>query len=201
MIQRVNLYTDELKPRREPVRATTLLWGSAAMLVFLLAAAMVVRFQAADSAERLQALNARVVELEQKAQRLTAAVEAQRLDPAVESAVAEVSQAISQRQRLLEEVARLVDYQDVGFSPYMAALARQIPEQLWLTGFQIDLQQNQLKLAGRTRAGGQVPVYLERLGQEPVFSGRRFEQLSLQRDDSGRWIEFLIGSRRDGGAS
>lgn len=201
MIQRVNLYTDELKPRREPVTATTLLWSSVAVLVVLVAAAVFVRFEAADAAERQQALNARVAELEQTAQSLTAEVKAQQVDPAVEDAVAEVNQAISQRQRLLTEVARLVDYQNGGFSPYMTALARRIPEQLWLTGFQIDLHQNQLRLAGRTRTGGQVPVYLERLGQEPVFSGRRFEQLRLTRDDSGAWIEFLVGSKRDGGAS
>lgn len=201
MIQRVNLYTDELRPRREPVTATTLVWSAVAVLMVVVTAAVFARLDAADSAEQLHAVNVRVAELEQTAQRLTAELEAQQLDPTLESAVADINQAINQRQRLLEEVARLVDYQDAGFSPYMAALARRIPDQLWLTGFQIDLLQNQLRLAGRTRTGGQVPVYLERLGQEPVFSGRRFEQLSLKRDDSGNWIEFLVGSIRDGGAS
>ncbi|MDX1635740.1 MAG: PilN domain-containing protein [Marinobacter sp.] len=201
MIQRVNLYTDDLKPRREPVRAATLLWSSVAVLALVVVAAVIARLDAAGAGDRLQALNAQVSELEQEAQRLTAKVEAQQPDPALEATVAELNQAINQRQRLLAEVERLVDYEDAGFSPYMAALARRVPEQLWLTGFQVDLLNNQLSLAGRTRVGGQVPLYLEQLGQEPVFSGRRFEQLSLKRDDSSGWIEFLIGSRRDGGAS
>ncbi len=201
MMQRVNLYTDELKPRREPAQASTLLWSSLALVVALVAAAVWVRLEATDAGERLQALNTQVADLEQRAQRLTAEVEAQRLDPALETALAEVNQAISQRQRLLEQVSGLVDHQDTGFSPYMAALSRQVPERLWLTGFRINLQDDSVQLTGRTRAGGQVPVYLERLGTEPVFNGRQFEQLTLQRDESGRWVEFLIGSRREGGNS
>lgn len=201
MIQQVNLYTDELRPRREPVQAPTLVWSTVAALVFLVIAAVVVRLEAGDAQARLQTLEARVAELEREATRLTAEVEAQQLDPALAQTLEETNQAIRQRQRLLDEVAKLVDHQGTGFSPYMAALARRVPDQLWLTGFSIDLTADQLELAGRTRSGSQVPVYLERLGQEPVFSGRRFGELRLVRAEAGPWVDFVIASGRDGGDS
>lgn len=199
MIQQVNLYTDELRPRREPLQAGTLLAALAVTLVVLLAIALFVRVEAADQQARLQTLNDRIQQMERRVGRLTAEIEAQQVDPDMVRAVDQVTEDIAQRQRLLGEVSRLVSTDRRGFSPFMTALARQAPEQVWLTGFIVDLTRNQVQLSGRTREGDQVPVYLEQLGQEPVFSGRRFEHLNLQRDESGRWINFEIASERTPG--
>ena len=196
MIQQVNLYTDELKPRREPLQAGTLLAAVAAVLVLILVMAVFVRVEAADQEERLESLNDRIEQMEQGVGRLTAEVEAQQVDPDMVRAVDQISQDIAQRQRLLAQVSRLVSPDRRGFSSYLTALARQAPEQVWLTGFMVDLSGNRIRISGRTLAGDQVPVYLEQLGQEAVFSGRRFERLNLQRDESGRWINFEIASER-----
>lgn len=202
MSQQVNLYNDELRPRRNPLQASVFAAVVAVVLVAVLAGAMFARMQHSESEVRLQALNTQTAAIETRVAQLTAKVQSQRIDPRNTEAVEKVTAEIAQRQRLLAEVSRLVGDEQSGFSPYMAAMARQVPANLWLTGFVVDLARSEVQLSGRARSGDQVPLYLEHLGREPIFTGRRFEQLNLQREESGRWIDFHIASdRRSGGGS
>ncbi len=86
-----------------------------------------------------------------------------------------------------------------GFSPYLSAMARQVPEGVWLTGFRIDLGRAEVGLTGRASSANRVPLYLERLGDEKVFKGRQFERFNLERHESGQSINFDVATRRDSG--
>lgn len=199
MIQQVNLYTEELRPRKEPVKAQTAVRALVAALLLIVAAAVVVRMEAADLTSRQIALQQEMVTLEKQVSTLTTQIEARRIDPALEKELEQVTTTLARRQRLLAEVEGLVSADTDGFSGYLAALARQIPEGLWLTGVRLDLIQDQVDLTGRTRAGSQVPVYLEKLSDEPMFEGRTFENFRLERGDGGRWVEFVVGTERQAG--
>lgn len=199
MIQQVNLYTDELRPRKEPVKAQTAFLALLAALLLVVVAAVMVRLEAADLASRQAALQQEIATLENQVGTLTVQIEAHRIDPALEKELEQVTRTLAKRQRLLAEVEGLVSADTDGFSGYLAALARQIPEGLWLTGVRLDLIQGQVSLAGRTRAGSQVPVYLEKLGDEPIFEGRTFENFWLERGEEGRWVEFVVGTERQPG--
>ncbi len=196
MMQQVNLYTDELRPRQQPLQARLVVMAIVASLLLVVAGALYVRYENRALNESLTGFQSQMQSLEVRVAELTTAVASRQIDPELVAAVAELSGNISRRQRLLVEVQRLVGSGGEGFSPYMAAMARQIPEGVWLTGFKIDLGAADVQLSGRTRQSERVPVYLERLGKEPVFSGRHFARFKLERHESGRWIDFDIATRR-----
>ncbi|WP_166266174.1 PilN domain-containing protein [Marinobacter caseinilyticus] len=196
MTQHINLYTDELRPRQEPFQVRHVVVVAMACLLLVVASAAYVRYESHTLNTALAGYISQQQLLEVRVAELTAAVESRQIDPDLVTAIDELSGNIVRRQRLLVEVQRLVGSGGEGFSPYMAAMARQIPEGVWLTGFKIDLRAADVQLSGRTRSGDRVPVYLERLGDEPVFSGRQFARFKLERHASGQWIDFDIATER-----
>lgn len=200
MIQQVNLYTDELKPRQEPLKATAAGLLVLVSMALVLASAVYVRLDHKQLVRQLADLNAVNQGLESQVGDMTQTIEGRQVDPKMVQAVSDVTTNIDRRQRLLAEVEKLVGTSAGGFSPYMVALARQNPEGLWLTGFGVDLSQDHVQIAGKTRTASEVPLYLQRLGDEPVFSGRSFGHLSLQRDKSESWIEFSVATDQHPGS-
>jgi hypothetical protein len=66
-----------------------------------------------------------------------------------------------------------------GFSDYFRAFARQSVDGLWLTGLEIGANGTQLGVQGNTLQPELVPVYMRRLGTEPVMQGKSFSQLQI----------------------
>lgn len=196
MIQSVNLYTAELRPRTQQLSAAVLVLAVAIMLVAVTAGGGWYRVQADSLQQTLVAERTTNDGLLRSIDQLGAQVAARKPDPALEAAIERVTSALARRQRLLERVERLAYARSEGFATPMSALARQIPEGLWLT--HILLRSDQVFLAGRTRAGSRVPVYLEQLGEEPAFQGQVFGRFQLTRNDEQPWIEFQVATRRDG---
>ena len=195
MIQQVNLYKAEFRPRQQVMTAASVAMVAAVLLVVVLVAGGWFHYRASGLEQALQAERAGNDQIQQAIERMTSEIEGRRPDPQLELAVERVTDTLSRRQRLLERVERLANNRSDGFAAPMAALARQVPEDLWLTGLQ--LRQDRVSLQGRTEAGSLVPVYLERLGEEPAFAG----QFELTRSEEHPWIEFRVATRRDEEAS
>lgn len=196
MHQQVNLYTEELRPRKVPLQVSSLVLAVIAACVVIVAITAYTRYDLVLKQQAQADLNQRQAQLQKQVEELAGVVASQRIDPSLEPSIDAVTADIGRHQRLLAEVARLVSDDRGVFSPYMEAMARQVPADLWLTGFRLNLNTDRVRLSGRARSGAQVPLYLERLGQEPVFRGRIFEHFSLDRDDSDRWIDFRVATER-----
>lgn len=67
-----------------------------------------------------------------------------------------------------------------GPAGYLAALARQAPGGVWITGLTLSEDGRSLDLEGRMLDTAQFTDYLRRLNAEPRFKGRPFSQLSLK---------------------
>lgn len=195
MIQQVNLYKPEFRPHRQWMTATNVALLAVVLLVLVLLAGGWSHQRANGLAQALEAERASNEQIQKTIERLTSDLQGRRPDPQLERAVERVTDTLSRRQQLLEQVERLADNRSDGFAAPMAALARQVPQDLWLTGLQ--LRQNHVTLEGRTRAGSLVPVYLERLGEEPAFTGQAFGRFELARSEDHPWIEFRVSTRRD----
>lgn len=198
MIQQVNLYTDELRPRKEKLQAGTALGILVFGLVMLASVAGVFAYQNSTMADQVSRLEHQNQRLEQAVAELSAAVRARQPDAEVEEALARVTQTLARRQRLLEKVENLVLSEGRDFSPQLAALARQIPEDVWLTGVILESGSDKVTIEGRSRDGALVPLYLENLGDEAAFTGRTFGVFRLSRPEDGRWIDFHVSSKREG---
>jgi hypothetical protein len=67
-----------------------------------------------------------------------------------------------------------------GHSAYLLALARHSRSGLWITGLQLGDDGSALDLQGRMTDARELPQYLARLNEEPLFRGRTFSQLSVR---------------------
>jgi hypothetical protein len=88
-----------------------------------------------------------------------------------------------------------------GYSGYMRAFARQIVNGLWLTGFSITGDAAQLSMSGAVLSDSPdlIPVYVQRLGKEPVMRGKsiaalQIRQLKSKDDTAARYVEFTLQS-------
>ncbi|PPI83597.1 fimbrial assembly protein [Marinobacter maroccanus] len=201
MIQQVNLYTDELRPRKERLQAGTAVGIVVFGLVLVVCVAGYFAYQNSVMANKASRLDRQNQQLEQAVAELSAAARARQPDSEVEEALARVTQTLARRQRLLERVESLVFSEGRHFSPQLAALARQIPEDVWLTGVTLESGADRVTIEGRSRDGALVPLYLENLGEEAAFTGRTFGVFRLSRSEEGRWIDFHVSSKREGEGS
>lgn len=68
-----------------------------------------------------------------------------------------------------------------GYSEFFKALARQVPDKLWITGFQIDGDGTSISISGRSSLPEQVPIFVNQLKREKIMQGRAFSALRMQR--------------------
>ena len=201
MIQQVNLYTDELRPRKERLQAGTAVGVLIVGLVLVAFFAGFLTYENSVMANKASRLDRQNQQLEQVVAQLSAEVQARQPDAEVEEALERVTQTLARRQRLLERVESLVLSEGRNFSPQLSALARQIPEDVWLTDVILESGQDRVTIEGRTRDGALVPLYLENLGGEAAFTGKTFGAFRLARSEEGRWIDFHVSSKREGEGS
>lgn len=84
-----------------------------------------------------------------------------------------------------------------GFSPYMAALARQHVKGLWITDFRVSETDQELIMMGKMRQAELLPSYLQRLSGEAAFSGREFHafRITESADSGGTVLDFVVSTR------
>lgn len=167
MRQRVNLYTRELRPSRQRLTAGSVLTSLVLVALLPLLAAGYVHWQIAALDQQMAAVSARNAQMSSAVTRLTEQLESRQPDTVLESALQRVNDTIARRERLLERVDGLTQAQSAGFSARLEALARQVPDQLWLTRIVLSGPQGELALEGRALKSGQVPVYLAISGLRP----------------------------------
>ena len=205
MRQQVNLYTNELRPRHQRLTAISALALLAVVLVALVAFMAFFYWQSQQLEQRASQIERQNSQLQQANESMAAQVEARKPDPELERALDRVTNTISRRQRLLGRVENLATNNQSGFSSRMAALARQVPDELWLTGINLQSAPARMRLSGRTRVPERVPLYLEQLGEEAIFAGQTFQDFQLTRpgdddENAGDWVAFRIATE-PGGAS
>ena len=200
-VQQVNLYTDDLRPRQEKLQAGMAMSVLALALVVIVVAAGVARYQESGLQAETAALQQQNEQLERSVTQLTNDVEARQPDPEVEAALERVTATLARRQKLLDRVENLIATETTGFSSPLSALARQVPQGLWLTHIRLDASNGAVGLVGKAQSGRLVPVYLEQLGDEPAFMGKTFGSFRLDRGEDGRWVEFHVATDADGEVS
>ncbi|XOZ33292.1 PilN domain-containing protein [Halomonadaceae bacterium KBTZ08] len=197
MKQSVNLYTDAFRPSREWLTLRLALVLVAAVVLVIAATGGVLRYQLAGAQARLSELERRETQKQEAVEALQEQVEARQKDPALEQQIARLEQRVQDRRRLVERADSVAQANSEGFSPYLEGLARQTLEGLWLTRIRVDLMRDRLGVVGRTRDGQNVPEYLQRLQDEPVFAGRRFARFNIERPEGDAPLRFEVASTRD----
>jgi MSHA biogenesis protein MshI len=198
-MQRVNLYQDHFRPRRDPSDAAHL---AAALLVLVLALVAVSAYQAWRLETARDGVAAAEREQEAAQQRLD------KLRGELEAATGDDEQTQQRVERLRNELAakrELLTFlesgplaSDAGFSQYLEGLAERVVDGVWLERIQLAQNAKRIRLDGHALRPAQVPDFMAALGQAEAYEGRTFRTLQLKRskDDADGAIEFLLASQR-----
>jgi len=106
---------------------------------------------------------------------------------------------LQSKQQILQLFADKTVTQKTRFSPYLAALARQTPTQLWLTDIdlQVDLHHISVTLQGIALYPELVPLFITNLNTEPSFAPLAFTIIDLQRTATHEAVRFRIATATD----
>lgn len=196
MRQQVNLYTQELRPRKESLGFGQLARMALALLVLIGLAGIALGWRSHHLSLRQVALQQQVDRLQSQQDRLTGQVNHMHVDPQLKRSVENLKQDIRQRQDLLNRLHRVTANTAQGFSPVLTALARQSLPRLWLTDIRVNGENGAITLTGSTTDPDTVPHYLARLRNEPAFSGKAFAEFHMQRDPKKHGIlDFVLASQ------
>ncbi len=196
MRQQVNLFTPELRPRREPLTLGQLLmgWGVFAGVLVLLGSVSgfdvwQLSSQRAETVEQWELLKATNQRL--KASFSTAP------DATLEAEVARLRRAQLERERLMALLEEYQVEQAQGFSGYLDDLATHRVEGMWLSAIALETGGRWIQLKGLTTDPAQVPEFLRQLSEGSSFDGHRFDAFELKETESGL-LEFdIVGPEED----
>lgn len=182
MSRQINLFNPLFLKQEKVFSAATLLQG---ILIIALGSAVLSAYAIYNAREIQKITNSSDLKLknaEQKIKLLRQQHQVKDKNPAIEMQVQAQEQVLSTKQEVIQLLSNN-DFGDTkGFSPYLTAFARQIPDGVWMTGFLISTTQAhpQFSLQGRTLLGESVPQFVSNLKQEEIMNGRSFAQLEMQ---------------------
>lgn len=180
-MQSVNLYPQEMRPRRQLLTLAQVVGAALLTLLLVMLNATYVRWQATEALVAQQTVQTRNPQLRQAVTAAQQRLDERRADPALTAELEQLSSDLRSQERLLQWVEQFASEGTEGFSPVLAGLARQAVDGVWLTALEIDRNNNNLALTGLTRDARLVPLFLEQLRRESAFAGRRFRQFELAR--------------------
>ena len=190
MMQQVNLLTDELRPRREPLTLNQLfmLWvGFAVILLLVSSWSGVDTWQLATKEDETRE-QWRL--LKETNDRLRASYSAT-ADPALEARVAALRLEQEEREQLVTMLADYHNQQALGFSGYLSDLSSHGVSDMWLSEIAFETGGQWIRLKGMTTDPARVPEFLHQLSEDSSFDGHLFDAFELKEAESGL-IEFAI---------
>ena len=192
MKQQVNLLTDDLKPKRDPLSLGQLLslWGAfAAVLVVFSGWGGASLWQLADEeAEKREQWR-----LLQKTNEQLKSSTSETADPTLEAEVTALKSNRADQERLMAALMHYHTDQAHGFSHYLNDLAEHQVDGMWLSRITLSDGGGRIQLQGVTLDPQHLPLFLRELSKGEAFNGHRFDELTLEETDDGL-LEFdLVG--------
>ncbi|MGV8836060.1 MSHA biogenesis protein MshI [Cellvibrio sp.] len=178
-MQQINLYLPEFQPNREPLRSVQMLWGLGLFVVLLM---IVSALSANANRERELALEQSRAQLQQLKEQITQ-LEQQRPRnnlADLDGQIVQLTDELDRRGQIFNVIANKNLGNNTGFSAHLQALGRQSLDTLSLSVFSLQQGGNYAEFAGKTRAADQIPLYIQRLRSEPVFTQAAFGVLNIE---------------------
>jgi len=190
MIQQINLLTDDLRRKREPLTFTQL------MMIWGVFGGFLVLFSGWDGVGLWQ-LTSEHERTEEQRRMLSEANDALKSEfgGATYESLKEEVEALRARQAEQQQLMSLLlgyqSEQDDGFSFYLGDLAEQAVDGMWLSQISLLEGGSRIQLKGVTTNPVNLPVFLKRLSQGQSFKGHRFDEFEIKEADDGL-LEFDI---------
>jgi competence protein ComGC len=199
MKQQVNLYQPIFRKQKKVFSAVAMLQVCLIVLaLFILTAGysyrQLQRLQRQETAAQasLENLQGQIAELKARSSDDAA-------KKLLESEIGRITREVEQKQRVAAMLEQGAFTNTLGFVRHFEALARQHVAGTWLTEINISNGGSSLSLDGITFSAELVPVYLQRLLQEEVFTGISFNVLGMERSAAKpEELNFQVGTSAEG---
>jgi len=182
--QEINLYQPILRQRKKVFSARALLQASAVVVVGLLSLYGYGLWQIQSLQGELAGLQGQrdvaSMRLVQLSDELLPNRKKSRL---IEGEVARLSRELEERHEVQALLTSGAYGNQGGFSEYLAGLARQRVDGLWLTGVEISEGRKDVEISGSALSPELLPMFVQRLADESAFEGTRFETVRMVRPE------------------
>ena len=180
MSQQINLFNPIFLKQKKHFSATAMLQGLALILLGAIVVMVYARAQLTGLAGEAAATAGRLKSTQAQLAKVKAEYGSHSKSKELEQQIKKVETELKVEQQFLT-VARQGNFdKNKGYSEYFRALARQIVDGLWLTGFTISGAGNSIELRGRALQPELVPEYINRLKHESVMTGKAFSALQME---------------------
>ncbi|MBE0364898.1 hypothetical protein PULV_a3185 [Pseudoalteromonas ulvae UL12] len=182
MKNRINLYTPELRPQKDPLSLVKLLVISGVVFSVMLVVSSIITTQVAQLKKALiteqyvaeqqqSSLNQLQAELEQKQNKSKLAQELKLIE-----------NEITHKKLMFDFISSRSEADAVYFANVMTDLARFHDNRIWLTEFKIN--PDNVTLAGMAENASVLPHWLDNLKQSDFFSGQSFSVMEFEQKNN-----------------
>ncbi len=196
MKQEINFYQERFHPKRVILPAKEV-YAFLGLTVILLAAASLMLEVAKQHIVRLNEDLARQYQTVVKNNEdLQSKLVSNKVSPELQKAVADASQKLMARKRVLNWVKRSQSEERVLFSAILEGLAQHDIDGLWLSEVTVDQKHNYLLLRGHALEPDLLPVFLINLQKNRQFAGTEFKKIKIEEGESDSGImNFLLTNK------
>tara|TARA_R110001592_G_scaffold9288_1_gene49537 strand:- start:28879 stop:29562 length:684 start_codon:yes stop_codon:yes gene_type:complete len=192
-MQQVNLFTDAFKPPKVKLPLEQIIAIPLVVLVIVVGLSFALSSYLNQQNQELTHLREQNTAMQERLKVLNEKAEKLRQDDSLIAANQRLLKTLHARQNMISTLDRVVVKEAEGFSYSLVALARQREEGLWLTSILLGGTNSKMVLQGVTTKAELVPIFLQKLRQEPSFLGRNFALFELNESESqNAWLGFTL---------
>lgn len=180
MSQQINLFNPIFLKTKKVFSAVSLFQASGLLILGATLVVMYVNYQSAQLAKSAALITAQLNTAEAQLAKLRAIAVSPGASKSLEENLKNLDSDIENRKKITAILQKNDFGNTRGYSIYLAAFARQIPNGVWLTGFDIAGGDSNISIQGRTFKPELVPAYVTQLKREPTMQGRSFATLHMQ---------------------
>lgn len=195
MSQQINLFNPIFLKTKKMFSAVSLFQASGLLILGTAMVGAYLNYQTTQLTKSAALITAQLNTAETQAAKLRATAVSHGESKSLEDNLKNLDNDIENRKKITAILQKNDFGNTRGYSNYLVALARQIPNGVWLTGFDITGGDSHISIQGRTFKPELVPAYVSQLKRESVMQGRSFATLKMQSP------QLLASSNGTGGAA
>lgn len=195
MSQQINLYNPLFRRQQTHFSLAVMLQGLGLILAGSMMLYAYAVYQVSGQAKQLEQSASRLNEAQSKMANASAGYSPGQANELVKNEVQQLEKKLAEVRQLSDMLSTGLLGNATGYSEYMRAFSRQVPQGLWLTGFRVTAAG--ISLDGGTLAPELVPAYIQKLSHESVMRGKNFSSLQIQPAKDAKHLEFTLYSTPD----
>ncbi len=181
MSQQINLFNPALIKQKSFFSTQNLLIALLISSMILLCAFAYTKLQLTQMKKASEQLSLQMNTLTEQATSLRNAQAPKLKNPALEQELTSINASLMRRHQIAQILQKSEFGNTDGYSAFLTAFARQIPANVWLTGFTLEGAGFDLILQGRALQAESVPLYVTQLKREKIMQGKTFSTLQMNR--------------------